>query len=151
MKTAFYAGLLMVLPAAVFVSVANAATYVGVSGQCYDDDDNANPSGGEDEISVSDSGPEAGLGALPGEHGITDALSKFALGTVEDNGQPGQACDNYDCYSTPSACSGHDARYDYLAAHAESGSILVEACYRGTVVADGSCPEHPTGPDQSQN
>lgn len=121
---------------------------VGASGQCY----NGNGSeGGHDEVRVdTNSGLEAGLEPMPGEHGITDALVMFATGTIDDGGNPGSACDRYDCFQTQAQCeaNGQDARYDYLEVDASAGAVAVQVCYNGGADLSGSCPKSPPGPGQ---
>lgn len=148
LKTQIILGVLLALPVAALSPMA-LADGVGASGQCYDDDDATNPSGGQDEVRVDTvTGPEVGLDPVPGNHGITDALVKFASGTVEDGGQTGTACDRYDCFATQQACNdaGMDARFDYLEVDVKVGNTQAQVCYRGAVSIAGDCPRHPTGP-----
>jgi hypothetical protein len=151
MKAPLYMALLMALSVAVYVP-AVPADGVGASGQCYDDDHPTNPSGGEDEVRVdTNTGLDADLQLVPGQHGIVDALLKFALGTVEDGGSAGTACDRYDCYADTATCeaAGLSARYDYLEVDVTVLGQTTQVCYRGTGPSvAGDCPRHPTGAGQ---
>lgn len=105
-------------------SAAALPVEVGASGQCYDDAGN----GGQDEARVAlDSDDPAGaqVTVLSGT-GAASALAELATSEA-------QHCEN-------------DDTLDYLEVHARAGDDMVQACYDGAVLTDGSCPTSPAGP-----
>lgn len=96
----------------------------GASGQCYDTESN----GGGDEVRVAldtDSPGSARVVVLSG--------TGAAMGLAELATAPGTTCTNGDTL-------------DYLEVDARAGDTFVQACYDGTVRADGGCPLSPAGP-----
>lgn len=110
---------------AVCLAPAALAVPIGVSGQCYDDPQN----GGQDALGLDTDDPtDVTL--------LTGTGAAAALVALSSD----QHCNHPDSCGA-SGCSG-DERKDYLEAHAGP----TQACYDGTVRADGGCPTAPNGP-----
>ena len=111
---------LVTMAAAVAANHDESDDLVSASGECYSDDYSE---GGQAHLAVTSSGQveEGGIiGDLPGNGGIIDALSHFAVQSAQSS--PGEACDGENTWD-----DDENPRKDYLAV-----TVLgVMVCYDG--------------------
>jgi len=129
-------GLGLLVAAASLAPIA-VADGVVVSGQCYNADGSQ---GGKEKLGVTtgDGVIVPRIANVDGGGGAAvEALAMFAIGTIQDGGATGGACDNAD--------DAH--RADYLGADVNAAGTNVEVCYSGTVNAGAQnvCSDSPEG------